>query len=274
MTRKHGFTLIELLVVISIIAILIAILLPDLSKARASARTLQCQSNQRAMINAEIMFSMAMKDRLSYAKPIWPSANNENVTAVMQYWFAWSITGQLDQRMKRGDPNSKLNKTLICPSVQIKYSDIAHYCTYAMNATLDTPTHPDPITGNQLSEADGAGGIIATDYGLEVYWQTNRLTEILFPSSSPAFVDTWNNPSSANPYTNYMDFNKTSNYYLASPVPIHGRAKPLPGAASFASLVESDLYSSGTFNAAFFDGHVATYNHVPSNWRQNRNTVR
>ena len=57
MTSRRGFTLIELLVVIAIIAILASILFPVFARAREKARQASCQSNEKQMALAIIMYS-------------------------------------------------------------------------------------------------------------------------------------------------------------------------------------------------------------------------
>ena len=93
---QKGFTLIELLVVIAIIAILAAMLIPALSKAKQKAQGIGCMNDHRQLGLAWRMYAEDSNDVLTYASTSGAANNPHDV-------FAWS-GAHMDF-----DPNNRAN---------------------------------------------------------------------------------------------------------------------------------------------------------------------
>ena len=110
---SRGFTLIELLVVIAIIAILAALLLPALTRAKLKAQGVQCMNNSRQLAIAWRMYTEDNADLLLYASATVSSLSTWDAT-----WpYTW-CTGKMDfnaGNSSNWDPNKDIYQSPMWP---------------------------------------------------------------------------------------------------------------------------------------------------------------
>ena len=231
---KTGFTLVEALVVTSTVAVLMAVFVPALSRARQHAESVVCQSNIRQIGFAFIMYSLDYND---YAMPNY-DPQREN------YWWGQKSSDGIDH-----------TKGYVWPYLQSELKDKSVYeCpaqkfgTYVLQGK--PPTEPD--APKWITSTYGYNGYYLTPAASPWFnihhrpWQ--RTTTVPSPGRVIAFADTmldWDVSAESSKLSNIalVDpphvLNPSGQYWVENPSPT------------------TSFRHNGTANIFFVDGHVS-----------------
>jgi prepilin-type processing-associated H-X9-DG protein/prepilin-type N-terminal cleavage/methylation domain-containing protein len=202
-TQRGAFTLVELLVVIGIIAVLIGVLLPALSRARQQANLIKCQSNLRQIGLALSMY--VAQDKNGYAPYGTQPVATVDGGAYYERWFE-SLSRLLNPKDKQYEdygmpvpPNPRrVRVTEVFRDVDVNFPQaVCHYTgnvrIFGDRAAGGASAIPDPYTGRDLVPRKMP--TIKPSTETAVVWCSNEITT-----------------PSTHPFNNYRP--STSSYYM------------------------------------------------------------
>lgn len=218
--NNPGFTLIELLVVISIIALLLAMMLPALDQAREAARTSACASNQRQMgvnfgafladnrsvyparyenmsvspIGGRYWYEIVLQDKATQAQawPLWcpddPNRPKASPGGSISYGYNHGCLGGLDQLVGTTNPKWYLSvnpwgRDLGAPALQESLAKPSE-TVVLVDSTISTTNHQGWFVA--YAHPDQANGVAYTRHGngCNVLWADGHVKLVACPDGA------------------------------------------------------------------------------------------
>lgn len=249
---SKGFTLIELLVVVAIIAVLMALLLPSLARARENAKTAACASTMRQIGLVFQNFAAENNDRgPGMAHRTQPSSASVSWVDLLNIYYFNGEKSALDYVQGRGggaitihNRGTVVGRKLVCPNyvawettgAGTKTNRVWAYNMYAQGYTTGSGSSTVYYTGPAVIPSDNTLAYDTYFLGYTKFANFNSSFQFLLIETG-----------------GYSDVFSASYPYNAN-TPVVSAANP-PGTWQFGAYRHSN-YTLGNF--LFFDAHVET----------------